>query len=274
MIYNEFKELGQSSKWDIWLREEKMDIGGGKISRNDIDKLKSYEKYDRVMISGLCQDTFEYFIAEYGASLKYVSFFKNKFIEDLSSLETCTNLFYVSFFHNQRAEKLWNMTKNVNLLGINISDFTRLHYLNGVETAPNLQYLAFGDAIWNTSCLHDIDVLRSCNLKSFDFSGKAIENIDLQIFADMPELEYLDFRTNLFTTEDIAHLIASRPELKGYALRPYVKFERNDDDDKDILIVGKRKPFLNSKKDELKIKKYVMDFENLITQYRSKLNVK
>ena len=46
MIYSDFKELGQFSKWDIWLREEKMDIGCGKISRNDIDKLKSYEKYD------------------------------------------------------------------------------------------------------------------------------------------------------------------------------------------------------------------------------------
>lgn len=272
MIYDEFKELGRLSKWDIWLREEKMDVGGGKISRNDIDKLKNYENCDRVMISGLRQDTFEYFIEEYGPSLKYVYFFKNKLVEDFSALETCTNLVYVRFFHNQRAEKLWNMTKNINLQGLDISDFTRLHYLNGVETAPSLQHLSFGDAVWSTSYLHDINILRSCKLKSFDFSGKAIENIDLQVFADMPELEYLDFPTNLLETEEIAQLVASRPEVKGYALRPYVKFERNDYNEKDILIIGKRKPFLNSKKDELKIKNYVENFENLVTLYRGKLN--
>lgn len=272
MIYNEFKELGRSSNWDIWLREEKMDIGGGKISKNDIDKLKNYENHDMVMISGLRQDTFNYFIEKYGESLKYVSFFKNKLVEDLSALETCTNLVYVHFFHNQRAEKLWNMTRNLNLQGIDISDFTRLHFLNGVETAPSLQHLSFGDAVWSTSCLHDVNILRSCKLKSFTFSGKAIENIDLQIFADMHELEYLDFPTNLFNTEEIAQLIASSPELKGYALRPYVKFERNNGDDKDILIVGKRKPFLNSKKHELKIKNYIKNFENLVTSYRSKIN--
>ena len=36
----------------IWLREEKMDIGGGKISVSDIDKLKEYPGADVVTISG------------------------------------------------------------------------------------------------------------------------------------------------------------------------------------------------------------------------------
>ena len=37
----------------LWLREEKMDIGGGTISIEDIDKLKDYPDTDVVTISGL-----------------------------------------------------------------------------------------------------------------------------------------------------------------------------------------------------------------------------
>ena len=49
----------------LWLRDEKMDISGGKISVSDIDVLKDHPDTDTVTISGLRQDTFEYFIATY-----------------------------------------------------------------------------------------------------------------------------------------------------------------------------------------------------------------
>ena len=78
-----------------------MDIGGGRISVFDIDKLKDYPDADVVTISGLHQDTFEYFIKTYGKQLRAIRFFKNKFIEDLSLLGTLPQLEYVYFFANQ-----------------------------------------------------------------------------------------------------------------------------------------------------------------------------
>lgn len=60
----------------LWLHEKDMDIGGGKISIDDIDKLKSYPNIDFVTISGLRQDTFEYFIKTYGNQFKAIRFLK------------------------------------------------------------------------------------------------------------------------------------------------------------------------------------------------------
>jgi len=62
----------------IWLREENIDIGGGRISVGDIDKLKDHPEADTVMISGLRQDTFEYFIKTYGKQLKAIRFFQEQ----------------------------------------------------------------------------------------------------------------------------------------------------------------------------------------------------
>lgn len=82
----------------LWLHQENMDIGGGKISFADIDRMKDYPNEEVVIISGLRQDTFEYFIKTYGKQLKAIRFFKNKFVEDLSLLGTLPQLEYVSFF--------------------------------------------------------------------------------------------------------------------------------------------------------------------------------
>ena len=116
----------------LWLREEQMDIGGGKISIADIDKLKDYPKTDVVRISGLRQDTFEYFIQTYGNQLKAISFFKNKFIEDWSLLGTLTNVEYLHFFANQRISSLWDMSENRSLTGLCIEDFSRLSSIEGI----------------------------------------------------------------------------------------------------------------------------------------------
>ena len=60
----------------LWLRQEKMDIGGGRISISDINKIKNYPGIDTVCISGLTQDTFEYFIQNYGHQLRAIRFSK------------------------------------------------------------------------------------------------------------------------------------------------------------------------------------------------------
>ena len=49
----------------LHLREEKADISGGKIKISDIDALKNYPDIDTVTISGLNQESFEYFFPLY-----------------------------------------------------------------------------------------------------------------------------------------------------------------------------------------------------------------
>jgi hypothetical protein len=159
------------------------------------------------------------------------------------------------------------MTLNNKLEGLAFDDFSRLHSLNGIQTAPILRYLHFGDRIWNTSSLTDLTPLIASKLVGFRFLAKKIENIDLSIFTKMPNLKYLDFAPNLLATEQIAQIMTQCPEISGYALRPFIKLDRKDGELKDILICGKRKPFLFSNKDSQRIEEYTEKFNKLVEQY-------
>ncbi len=37
---------------------------------------------------------------------------------------------------------------------------------------------------------------------------------------------------------------------------------------RDVLLIGKRKPFLNSKLDAVRIRKHVLAFENMVSSFR------
>lgn len=60
----------------LWLHEENMDIGGGRISVDNIDRLKDFPDANVVAISGLRQDTFEYFLKTYGRQFKAIRYLR------------------------------------------------------------------------------------------------------------------------------------------------------------------------------------------------------
>ena len=257
----------------LWLREENMDIGGGKITIADIDKLKNYPDTEVVTISGLKQDTFEYFIKTYGKQLKAIRFFKNKFVEDLSLLGTLPHLEYVYFFANQRVTALWDMTENKSLSSLCIEDFSRLTSIRGVETAPALKEFRIGNAIWNTMVLDSLMPLSNSKIERLSFTGRAIGDNDFSFLETLPELKVFDFATNVFTTEQVAWIAANCPLAEGYALKAKVDCMLPDSNEHLVdvpksIIVGKRKPILKVKGNEERIKKYVDSFEKLKKKYK------
>ena len=257
----------------LWLREENMDIGGGKITIADIDKLKNYPDTEVVTISGLKQDTFEYFIKTYGKQLKAIRFFKNKFVEDLSLLGTLPHLEYLYFFANQRVTALWNMTENKSLSSLCIEDFSRLTSIRGVETAPALKEFRIGTAIWNTMVLDSLMPLSNSKIERLSFTGRAIGDSDFSFLETLPELKVFDFATNVFTTEQVAWIAANCPLAEGYALKAKVDCMLPDSNEHLVdvpksIIVGKRKPILKVKGNEEKIQKYVDSFEKLKKKYK------
>ena len=257
----------------LWLREENMDIGGGKITIADIDKLKKYPDTEVVTISGLKQDTFEYFIKTYGKQLKAIRFFKNKFVEDLSLLGTLPHLEYLYFFANQRVTALWDMTENKSLSSLCIEDFSRLTSIRGVETAPALKEFRIGNAIWNTMVLDSLMPLSNSKIERLSFTGRAIGDNDFSFLETLPELKVFDFATNVFTTEQVAWIAANCPLAEGYALKAKVDCMLSDSNEHLVdvpksIIVGKRKPVLKVKGNEEKIQKYVDSFEKLKKKYK------
>lgn len=117
----------------------------------------------------------------------------------------------------------------------------------------------------------DLDPLLKTNLVGFSFGGKSIEKNDIMTIAKITSLRYFDCAPNLYPTEDLARLVAARPDIQGHALRPFIQFDRSGDDIKDVLICGTRKPFLFSSKDRDRIEKYTAEFSSLVELYRAEL---
>ena len=172
----------------LWLHEAAMDIGGGKISVGEIDVLAEHPEAEAVRITGLRQDTFEYFIKTYGRRLKAIEFFKNKLVEDWSLLGTLPELEYVYWFANQRIETLWDMSGNTALKGLCVSDFTRLHSIEGIQTAPALRYFCFKDAVWDTSEVESFCPLAHTGVTHLKFGAKRITDGSLEFLEECPSL--------------------------------------------------------------------------------------
>lgn len=256
----------------LWLRDENMDIGGGKINISNIDVLKDHPDTDTVTISGLRQDTFEYFIGTYGKQLKAICFFKNKLVEDWSMLGSLPQLEYIDFFANQRISSLWDMSENVSLKGLCINDFSRLNNIEGIAKAPALKDFRIGNAIWDKLILDSLLPLSGSPIKRLVFSGKDIVNKDLTFLAHLKNLRTFDFSSNLYTTEQVAWIAANFPNITGFAVRAYTEYEDTDfetgEKRKAGWVVGKRKPHLIFKGNEEKLKRFADNFELLKKTYK------
>ncbi len=255
----------------LWLRSKDMDIGGGIISINDIDVLKQHPETDVVMISGLRQDTFEYFIQTYGKQIKAIKFFKNKYIEDLSPLGTLPQLEYVHFFFNQRITSLWDMKNNTSLYGLCIEDFSRLSTISGINSAPLLKDFRVGNAVWDKMILENLMPLANSSIENFTFYGKSVKNKNCSFLYDTPNLKTFNFPTNMFTTEEVAWIVANFPNLQGYSLsakRDCAILDSSNTEVPGTIIIGKKKPSLIIKENEKRIEKYILQFEFLKKKYK------
>ena len=255
-------DLDKKTHTCLWLRDEDMDIGGGKISISDIDRLKNYPETEVVRISGLRQDTFEFFIKTYGQKLKAIDFFKNKFVEDWSLLGTLHELEYVRFFANHRIGSLWDMRNNVSLKGLSISDFSRLHSIEKINTAPALKYFDIGNAVWGTMTVESFLPLADTSIEELSFTGKRIDDDDLSFLSSMSHLRKFDFPANLFSTEQVAWIAANFPQLEGCFIKAKCDCPLCDGVP-GVMIVGKRKPYLPIEGNENRIQNYIDSFEAL-----------
>lgn len=264
-------DISTKQNTGLWLRSENMDIGGGKISVEDIDILRNYPKTDVVTISGLNQKTFEYFITTYGKQLRAIRFFKNKLVEDWSLLGTLPQLEYIYFFANQRIEKLWDMSSNKALSGLGINDFSRLHSIENIQTAPALKFFQIGNAIWSTMRLESLMPLQETGIEEFSFCGKAIEDNNFSFLENMPKLKVFDFPSNMLSTEQVAWIVANFPSLSGFCLKPSIDITLFDDSLNKVpgkIIVGKRKPCLKIAGNEKRIDNYIKKFDALVSKYK------
>ena len=239
----------------------------------ELAAIESHPDATVLTVSGLDQSAFEALVRIYGAQFSGIHFWKCPRVADLTPLEDLPNLTHVAFFWNQRATRLWDFSRTPQLRGLNFDDFTRVHDLSDLRTAAGLEELEFGNKVWPKFVCRSLDPLKSlARLRRLTFSGKRVEDGRIEPLAALRKLEYLGFPSNLFTTEQVAWLRARLPEAAtGPFLEPIRVFPREPEGalrETDVLVVGKRKPWLNSEKDAERIQRYVDDFRRMVADFK------
>jgi hypothetical protein len=250
------------------------EIGGGRATETDLAAIDDRPDALALRVSGLDQATFETLITRYGTQFLAIDFFKCPRITDLSPLEDLPGLRLVEFFWNQRATRLWDLSRNPCLTGLRFEDFTRLHDLGDLRAGGSLQELEFGDAVWSTSVFESLEPLTALGgLRSLSFNAKRIEDGRIEPVGGLTGLEELSIPTNMFTTRQLAWLRARLPDsVRSRSLAPVEllkdPFEDGRGKVKDVLLIGKRQPFLNSVTDEARIRKHVDGFWQMVDAFR------
>lgn len=259
-------ETSDFSSFDVSIVQR--DVGGGKTEKKDIDCLAEYPTAKSLIISGLNQECFEYLIEFYGSQFEAISFWKNKLVSDLSPLEDLKNIKYIHFFFNQKAANLWNMERNKKLNGLAIYDFSKLHSIEEVSTAPHLDYFSIGNRVWAKMEIESLKPLIHSQITHFGFWGAKILDNDYLCLADS-QIKKLDMSITRFKIDELARLITSIPDLTGEITKPYKESTIMESGKKTtyyLLCKGKRT--LIKGKDEDKLEKYLMDYNSLIEKYK------
>lgn len=245
------------------------EVGGGVISPEQIDTIRDYPDAKSIIISGLKQDTFEYFINTYGKQFQAITFWKNKGVSDLSALSMLDGVEYISYYFNQKATKLWDMANNKKLVGLSLMDFSKLHTIDGIEKAANLEYFEIGNRVESGMVMESFKPIVNTNIRHFSWGGKKVLDNDFGCLADS-KIEELDMNSTQFTMSELAKLLALFPEtLKGTITKPYTKGGIKDKDGyTEYFFLCKRKKTCVKGQDDERFASYLNEFENILKEFR------
>lgn len=259
-----------SPSFDIYdLNLVQKEVDGGTLSIEQIDSIRDFPDSKSIIISGLKQDTFEYFINTYGKQFHAITFWKNKTVSDLSALSLLSDIEYVSYFFNQKASELWDMTNNKKLVGLSISDFSKIHSLKGIEKACNLTSFYVYDRVDAKMEIESFKPIVNAGIKHFAWGGKKVLDNNYECLANS-KIEELDISPRQFTMLELAQLLSLFPEsLKGSITKPYTRGGIKDKDGyTEYFFLCKGKKTCVKGKDDKRFASYLNEFESLLKKYR------
>lgn len=250
---------------------------GSRLGESRLAVITKHPGARALRIGGLDQAAFEHLVARYGAQFSAIEFLGCQRIADLSPLEDLPGLRLVSWTWNQRAIRLWNMSRTPVLTGLKFIDFIHLHDLDDLRGCAGLEELVFGDGIGaavngGKAVFTSLEPLAALeNLRYLKFCSR-IQDGRIQPLGALTRLRDLWFPVGLFTSRQLAWLRARLPAaLQSVTLDPVIPFGEVvtlNGKPKDVRLVGKGKPTLNSLTDQARITKHVDEFWQMVQSFR------
>jgi hypothetical protein len=189
---------------------------------------------------------------------------------DLSPLESQTQLKSLCLDWNSKAESLSPISRLPSLTVLRLNDLKKVRDLSPLRDCSGLIRVALCGGVWNAFRVRSLEPLASLQkVSQLQILNVRVETESLEPLTRMASLAELEL-SNQFPTQEYAKLAALRRDVKCPHLAPYVRLGEAVADTlngKDVMVVGKKKPFLSWKSDQTRIEKYVAEFDRMKAQF-------
>ena len=198
-------------------------------------------------------------------NLKYLNLYQ-VLAKDLTILETLEQTETIILNWNTKATELWDISKNKGLKILEITDFSKLEEIDQLSLAIQISDLILGGGHDKPLKIKSISPLKGLtNLRTLSLTNLKIADDTLQPLGQLKNLKIL-YLSNQFETKEYAWLATRLPNTECKMFQATNSCKIVGADNKlvwDTMVTGRRKSFLLSTKDQIKIDKYVNDFERL-----------
>ena len=187
-------------------------------------------------------------------------------VEDITSLGRVGSLRSLMIEWNTKLLSLAALASLTDLTTLSIVDTPKVKDLTPLAALTKLRALEYSGGIWNKNTAESLEpVGRLPALEELQLSNIRVLSGGVRPLANCRALRRLAV-SNHFPTEDFAYLSVALPDTDCWLFAPYVPIDTPAEDDADVMVVGSRKPFLNSKKDAARLQRYEDDFRRLQDQ--------
>lgn len=229
----------------------------------NIELLKSFFNLTNLWIHSVNQKEFNAILSLVNPKTLHIEAMR---VDDLSTLTSLKDVEILALNWNTKAQSLWDLSQNTSLKLLSIIDFSKLNDISPIQNSASVESLQLAGGMWNSLNLHTLNPLRHLeNLKFLSLSSIRVKDESLEPLSELKGLEILVI-SNQFPTEEYARLSVTLPNTKCDYFKPYIRHRFVQGED--VLVVGKRKPHLNSKVDGEKIRKYEEQFKAYQEKHR------
>jgi hypothetical protein len=200
--------------------------------------------------------------------LKYLDLYQ-VLAKDLAILETLNEVEQINMTWSTKAIGLWDVSKNKSLKALSIIDFSKLDNIDQMESAKQLHSFTLEGGMTKPMKIKSLKPLSSLqNLKRLRLYNLKLDDDTLRPLGSLTNLIELNI-SNQFETEEYAWLATRLGQTECKMFKATTSCDLVDANSKlvwDTMVTGRKKPFLLSSKDQVKIDKYIQDFERLKTE--------
>ena len=198
-------------------------------------------------------------------SVKTAVFYEMR-VADLSGLQKIAGLEHLAVIWNSKVTDLSPLSRLNHLKTLALVDTPKVHDLQHISHLQDLRAFEFSGspALSSKNTAKSLEPLATLpRLNEMQLTGLKVETGGLRPVSRCQALNTLSV-SNTFDTEDYAFLAANMPKTACRHFSATVPVQGDSiGSGIDTMVVGRRKPFLNSKKDAERIRKYEAAFAKL-----------